>query len=453
MRVVAPKRRTGGRGEEIRPDWSDDDPTTVSPIAFIEEASNADVISSAEQLPSNLYDLAIDDTVFDDRSEEEIALAIGTGDKLWAPNVAPVVPSGSGRYAADPHAPAPAQQPPPAPQPPQQVYAAAYPSTSPFPLAPYPTPAAYAVLVPSQATWPMQPTGPFPTAGSYAQIVAPPRRSSPLPYIITGFAFALTAAIGVVVGKFVVEEQAPPPAVAPSAPLTAPAAAAAAPEPVPSQAPVLPTAPAAPAAEVLAAPAAMTLSVTSLAAPSTAILAPTAGVVTHSNLTAPRTVHKGETLFEISGKASGGAKAKELAARIKELEKLADKDPVYNAFLDKARKDYKRAQPRSTKVEVKAERDEMLQPKVSRGDRVEAEQALTASGDAGVWVATASLSPGQKPQPDWVCSIAVGDQRGACTIEKVEDARVTVRVEAPLAPWLRDKGQEPTIVLGPPGTR
>jgi biotin carboxyl carrier protein len=448
MRVVAPKRRTGVRGEEIRPDWSDDDPTTVSPIAFIEEAASADVISSAEQVPSNLYDLGVDDTVFDDRSEEEIALAIGTGDKLWAPSVAVVPSSGSGRYASNPHAPAPGQLPPPAP-PPQQVYATAYPTTSPFPLAPYPTPAAYAVLVPSQQGWPMQPTGPFPTAGSYAQIMAPPRRSSPLPYIITGFAFALTAAIGVVIGKFVVEDQAPPAAVAPSAPVTAPAAAAATPAPVPT-APATPTA----ADAAAAAPAAMTLSVTSLASPESAqILAPAAGVVTRSTITAPRAVHKGETLFEISGKASGGGKAKELAARIKELEKLADKDPVYNAFLDKARKDYKRAQPRSTKVEVKAQRDETLQPKVARGDRVEAEQALAATGDAQVWVATASLSPGQKPQPDWSCAIAVGDQHGACTIEKVEDARVTVRVEARLAPWLRAKGQEQTIVLGPPGPR
>ncbi len=413
--------------------WGDDEKTTVAPMAEFTERSG--VIPDIDA-----------DTVLDDRSIDEIltGLAVGTNETrsagkppfLTSPDSSPPITS--------------ALPPPPitAALPPQQI---AYPQQ----------------VYPSQHTGPVPYTAPFPYTGpfQYPLVAAPsPAASAPRR---SGFRLAapliLLAGIlllAVVVGKLVFGDASAPSRAAshPPAPEAAPAPAAAAPAK---------TAPAAPAkvtaapAKVTAAPAAraaqpIRLPVASLTEAAESLAsAPVQGVVARAYLTEEREVAAGEKLFEIAHTSRGGAQARELAAQVAKLERLAADEPEYQPFLDKARRDYQQARGKSETVLVRAPRAGRAAPQVSRGAQVKAGDRLATTGDQRAWIARAALA-GERPGVAWACALVPargGDARAACVIEQLVDseegAEVIVRVTGDGADWLR--GAQPTeLLLEPP---
>jgi nicotinate-nucleotide--dimethylbenzimidazole phosphoribosyltransferase len=102
--------------------------------------------------------------------------------------------------------------------------------------------------------------------------------------------------------------------------------------------------------------------------------APSGGDV-KAYLRGPRNVRKGEALFEIVRVTGDPARAKELTAKVTDLEKLAEQDPIYEAFLADARKDLAGARKVSSTV-VKAPRAGRAEPRVKQGASVRAGQLL-----------------------------------------------------------------------------
>jgi hypothetical protein len=238
-----------------------------------------------------------------------------------------------------------------------------------------------------------------------------------------------------------------------------PASRAVAPQPQPHQVQAQPPPPQ-PQAQPAPPPAkpapadAVTGEVTEVAqADSAAVLAPTSGEISKVFLSAPREVEKGDKLVELrSESGGGGARAKKLAARVAELERLAKNDPVYEDFLVKARKEQKAAEGHVVTTVIKANAAGMARLDVKEGDAVAGRKPVAHISKGGDWTVTATAK--SEVQRSWSCSLQLAeDKKAACTIQKViatpAGSELTVTVGARDAPWLADATQKPTITFGP----
>ena len=107
----------------------------------------------------------------------------------------------------------------------------------------------------------------------------------------------------------------------------------------------------------------------------TKVEAPTAGTVT-AFLRAPRTVKKGDKLFEIVHFTGDPAAIKAAAAKVADMEKMAKEDPTtYEAFLADARKELETTRGATSSVVV-APRAGHATPHVKAGADVKAGQLL-----------------------------------------------------------------------------
>ena len=185
---------------------------------------------------------------------------------------------------------------------------------------------------------------------------------------------------------------------------------------------------------------------------------PASGDVRRAPLRRNGRIKKGERLFVISHKHPDGPKAAQLAARIKELQGLAKKEPdVYNAFLKRARAEYRRTQSVDHEV-VTARQTGLVESRVADGDHVRKGDLLAELVDGTVWVAHATFEAGD-PQQSWTCSVTQkdGDKRAACQIRAIKEGkrghRVTVDVSAHDAPWLDGHEHHALVLeLAPPAT-
>jgi biotin carboxyl carrier protein len=197
----------------------------------------------------------------------------------------------------------------------------------------------------------------------------------------------------------------------------------------------------------------VTAEVTAVAqADSAAVLAPMSGQVSKLFLTAPGQVAEGDRLLEIRFESGGGAKAKKLAARVAELEKLAKDDPVYEEFLADARKEQKAVRVRVETAVVKASAAGLARVDVKEGDSVAGGKPVAHISKGGDWTLTATAK--SEVQRSWACSVQIAaDKKAACTIQKViatpAGSELTVTVGGKDAPWLADAAQKPTLTLGP----
>ena len=249
---------------------------------------------------------------------------------------------------------------------------------------------------------------------------------------------------------------APAQAAATTAPTAPPAEAvsqapAAAAEPAAAAAAVVEDSPAAVEPE---APQALTLEVASVEhGAGEPLHAPVRGVVSRVFLTEPRLVKKNEKLFEITRRLPPSPKAAALAKRVKELEALAKTDPEYKAFVERARRDHKRAaQVRTEKVVVRAARAGMVTAVAKRGAQVGPKDVLATVADPSSWIARASLTGEERPTSEWSCRIVPADaaaesEQGApCRVLEVAEAdgaaQVVAAVEASAAPWLTGAGEQ-----------
>ena len=337
----------------------------------------------------------------------------------------PVVPDGTGHIPPERHPSQPAYG---------QVYT---PLPQPYPGAgPYPTPVP--TYVPNSGAYylatPMPGPAPMPSA--------PPARSPILWILLT----AVVTGGGIALGwwMFSIRQQhnvAPAPAArAPVAP---------APQPThPLETPAPPAPPPPPKAEPVIAEVA-----TLTRGEATAVMAPMSGQVSKVFLAAPGKVAAGDKLIELKTTSGGGAKAKKLAARVAELEKLAKDDPVYEEFLAQARKEQKAARGKVQTSIVKASAAGLASVEVKQGDEVTTGDPVAHVSKGGDWILTATAK--REVQRSWPCSVALADdQKAACTIEKViatpSGSDITARVVAADAPWLDGAANKPTLTLSPP---
>jgi hypothetical protein len=218
-------------------------------------------------------------------------------------------------------------------------------------------------------------------------------------------------------------------------------------------------APGAPAASATTATPATPVSVdiASLEHPPMAPLtSPLRGEVSVATLRSARPVSKGERLFEVKRKRTAEGQA-ELASRIEELKRLAQEDPVYEAFLARAQDEYKRSE-RTEIVQIKAPASGVAEPVAGRGDKVELGQTLASMTNTEMWSARATVR-GAPITRDWTCAIASADSsyRAICRIEQVAtsqsgDSQIAASVEVRQVPWLRGVDQRPRLILEPPRT-
>ena len=299
-------------------------------------------------------------------------------------------------------------------------------------------------------------TGPIPYI--VQPVITAPAGGGPRWAVVLMLALIGTTALGLGVGWLLFarqramdqDEQAAPRA---AAPVESTAGVASAPSAT------VPNTPAAPAAEAGGAASARAPVVVDVAALDHPVLAPLTsplrGELTFSAMRAARKVTKGERLFEVKRRQTENQA--ELAARIAELRRLAKEDPVYEAFLARAREDYKKGQRTEVAV-IKATADAYAEPRASRGDRIEPGQPLAVLTDSQTWSARANLkSPGVSR--DWRCGISSADDsyRAICKIEQVavnqSGAQITATVDATQVPWLRSLEQRPRLILEPPAPK
>jgi biotin carboxyl carrier protein len=164
---------------------------------------------------------------------------------------------------------------------------------------------------------------------------------------------------------------------------------------------------------------------------------------------AGRRVARGDVLFEVRRRRGGGG-SRELAARVAELERLARQDPVYEAFLARARAEQRRAQRGDRIIAVRAAAAGEATPSVARGDQVASGDTLAVISDPATWIVRASLSaPATR---DWHCALTADGNRAPCRIDQIltdkDGAHITVSLEASAAPWLADDSK-PRLVLTP----
>ncbi|HET8539556.1 MAG TPA: hypothetical protein VFL83_06765, partial [Anaeromyxobacter sp.] len=190
------------------------------------------------------------------------------------------------------------------------------------------------------------------------------------------------------------------------------------------------------------------------------VVAPGSGAVRWSKATGAA-VRAGERIGEIRVETAAAPRP-ELAREIAELERLAAQDPVYGDFLEKARRERRRAsRGRARAVPLVAPAAGELARPVDGARRADKGAALARIVDPGAWHLGAVLYAAAPP-PGAACEV-VGDtsaDRAACTlVAAVEQAGgdagapravITVEVSAAAAPWL-GRAQSPYVRLAPPG--
>ena len=316
--------------------------------------------------------------------------------------------------------------------------------------------------------------GPYPTpvpnfvpnTGGYylvtpmpSQQPAPPARSPMLWILLT----ALVTGGGIALGWWMFAGRSTGRSAAPAA---APAKAAATPAepqapppatpPHPSVAPPATPPPATPPADAPPpeAEAPIIAEVVGLAtAKSVPVTAPVSGDVSKVFVAAPGKVAKGDKLIEIRSDSGGSSKAKKLAARVAELEKLAKADPVYEEFLADARKAERAARGKTRLTVVKSPGAGRARLEVKAGDAVSGGAPIGQISSGGDWIVKATAKV--EVLRSWTCHLELPDgKRAPCAIDKVvasaAGSDITATVAAADAPWLDDLAQKPTLSLAAP---
>lgn len=146
------------------------------------------------------------------------------------------------------------------------------------------------------------------------------------------------------------------------------------------------------------------------------------------------------------------------AARIRELEALAKKDPVYRDFLEKERRAAQRGRPGRGVRELPLVAPEAgtLALAVESGTRVEGGAPLASVVDADTWVIDAFVD-GAPPPPDAACELR-GDaleERQPCRLGEVRPgdggSELTIAVPAAEVPWAGGS-RSLRVRVAPPGT-
>jgi len=168
-------------------------------------------------------------------------------------------------------------------------------------------------------------------------------------------------------------------------------------------------------------------------------------------------VRKGERLGEVRVEVDGGA-SPELARRIAELERLAAQDPVYRDFLERARREQRRAsQGRTRAVALIAPAAGILSLPPGLARRADEGAVLGWIADPTRW-RLAIVLEGDPPPLDAECEVLgdAPDQRAPCrlvdaTPGKGGRATATAEVAEPAAPWI-GRVRSPRVRLAAPGT-
>ncbi len=216
------------------------------------------------------------------------------------------------------------------------------------------------------------------------------------------------------------------------------------PEPTPPTPPPTPPTPPTPPA-----PAPLTVEVTTLEHVTTATVTASArGNVVKVN--AGNAVRKqGDLVVELAFRQTGGARVAELNKRIAELQQLVKQDPdTYEPFLQRARRDLDRAQP-TVQTNVTAPAAGTFRSRVKVGDTVKQGDTLGAMLDTRTW--TATVTAHASVTATWSCAIADATHTAACKIRSTEatggDTKVTVEIDASVAPWLTGVDQHPSLIF------
>jgi biotin carboxyl carrier protein len=466
MRVIV-----GGRSNE---EWveehpsvevADNDDTVVSSFEEIQELGLLVAADSPPQPPPAfpgprepdavplLDDESVDMLLADSSDDNGSTLAQGSGRTDAAPDPSYAVPAPT--EASSSHLSSPTLGPPPVSQPGTVGVWLPHPSGS--------------FSVPAWDPRSQTLTGPVALPGQHIPTGNP--RPSLFRELALGLVLTATALAGVVVGKVFFSNsdasRAHPAttdvaAAAPHAPAAPPATEAAAPAPAPAEAAVTDRADAAAetaAAETAAADATaaaagesspLTLEVASLTPPEAeAVKSPVTGSVVRIRLSAKREVTKGEPLFEVRHRSGPSAKSRKLAARVKELTKLAEEDVVYEAFLKKAKAEYRRSVGRWSVVSVRAPGAGVAEAMVGRGDRVKSGTPVAKILTGDEWIVTAPLEGDSRPTVAWTCTIQLpdGSKKSACTLTEVSPSGdLTARVRVGDANWLSEDSRAQLVV-------
>ena len=434
-RHVVPRRGTS--------DYDEDDATTLDPFSIHE--------SELVRVPRKGGTDAIREDLKADPDVQDALRWLDPPSNAGPP--AEVAAAAAMTAAPEPHVP-PVRH-PSAPAYPPQVYT---PIPQPYPgQGPYPTPVP--AYVPNSGAYYL--ATPIPQAAMPPMAVAAPR--SPILWIILT---ALVTGGGIALGWWMFAGRgersrderpaaAAPATAAPTAPAPSPPAptpTAPAPTPTPTPTPPAPTEP--PPAPAPAAPASVTAEIASVAPSKTSpVDAPVAGTVSKLFLAVPGRVKKGDKLVEIRSESGGGSKARKLATRVAELERLAKDDPVYEEFLADARRAEKAARGSAKLTVVKAPAEGHARLAVKEGDSIAKGKPVAEIAAGGDWIVKATAKA--EVLRSWKCSVtAEGGDRAPCKIDKVvasaAGSDITATVSPKDAPWLEDAAKKPALVLDPP---
>jgi hypothetical protein len=154
-------------------------------------------------------------------------------------------------------------------------------------------------------------------------------------------------------------------------------------------------------------------------------------------------VAKGQKVGELRVALAAGRKDAALAKRVAELERLAAQDPVYRDFLEKARRDLRKAAARrkTRAVPLVAPEAGILARAPEAAGRATAGERVARVLDPAAWHLAAAVD-GPDPGPDAGCEV-VGDvaaDRAPCRlvsrVRAGERTEVLAEVAAVDAPWL-----------------
>jgi biotin carboxyl carrier protein len=318
--------------------------------------------------------------------------------------------------------------------------------------------------------------GPYPTpvpnfvsnTGPYYLVTPMPPQAAPPPPARSPILWILLTAVvtggGIALGWWMFagrsSGRSAAPAAAPARATATPAATQAPPPvtpPQPSVAPPVTPPPATPPAEApppeeAAAPT--TAEVVGLAtSKSVSVAAPVSGEVSKVFVAASGKVAKGDKLIEIRSDIGASPKAKNLAARVAELEKLAKSDPVYEEFLADARKAERAARGKVKLKVVRSPAAGRARLEVKAGDAVSGGAPIGQISSGGDWIVKATAKV--EVLRSWTCHLELPDgKRAPCAIDKVvasaAGSDITATVAAADAPWLDDLAQKPTLSLAAP---
>lgn len=185
------------------------------------------------------------------------------------------------------------------------------------------------------------------------------------------------------------------------------------------------------------------------------IVSPATGTVSwRSGRDAP--VRAGERIGEVRTSATRAAPSPALARRVAELEVLASQDPVYRDFLDKARREQRRAsRGAARRVSLVAPASGLLVLAGAAPRAVEGE-VLGHVADPASWHVDAEVE-GEPPDPGSACEVHGVDpaERAPCRVLAASPgggrSLVTAEVSSAAAPWLASP-RPARVRVAPAGT-